>query len=74
MLSHARAGGGSGGRGRGETRSSGGGGQGGGGKKAPQQSAIEQHYLAELRKFIEEKGATSGAQFTYLRVKQPCRR
>jgi hypothetical protein len=62
MLSHARAGGGSGasaGRGRGETMSGGasGGGRGGGAKKAPQQSAIEQHYLAELRKFIEEKGA-----------------
>lgn len=59
MLSHARAGGGggaSGGRGRGEATSSGGGGR-GGGRKAPQQSAIEQHYLAELRKFIEEKGA-----------------
>jgi hypothetical protein len=34
----------------------GGGGGRGGGRKAPQQSAIEQHYLAELRKFIEEKG------------------
>jgi hypothetical protein len=64
MLVHARAGNGgsaAGGRGRGETTSSGGGGgRGGGGKKAPQQSAIEQHYLAELRKFIEEKGAPPG--------------
>lgn len=57
MLSHARAdGSASGGRGRGEgPATSGGGGR--GCKKAPQQSAIEQHYLAELRKFIEEKGA-----------------
>lgn len=56
MLSHARAG-----SGRhtceaaAQSGASGGGGS-GGSRKASQQSAVEQHYLAELRKFIEEKG------------------
>ncbi len=57
-VSGSGGGGGATPRGRGGCASGGGGGRHCGGQR-PQQTAIEQHYLAELCKFIEEKGEWS---------------